>query len=139
MTINLDGGEYCITEILTQRIKDYSFDTYVEHFLKTFPFLDKVASILIERLTQEPGYSEVPEDEKILTFLQYIAWFLKFTTVDLPNHENYIIVCSSDLFDIFKNMGGDYTETEETPEFVFLAPKCHNLRDAFYFFGGLQG
>lgn len=140
MSINSDGGSYGIADGLTGRIKDYSFDTYVEHFLKTFPFLDKVAPILIERLTQEPGYSEAPEDEKILTFLQSIAWFLRFTTVDMPSHEGSITVCSSDLFDIlFKNTEGGFTETEETHEFVFLAPKCHNLRDAFYFFTNLQG
>ena len=141
MLINSDGGTYGIAEVLTARIKDYSFDTYVEHFLKTFPFLDKVVSILIEVVTQEPGFSEAPEDEKILTFLQSISEFLRFkSTADMPSREGYMTVCSSDLFDIlFKNTGGGCTETEETREFLFLAPKCHNLRDAFYFFGGLQG
>lgn len=140
MNINSDGGACGITDLLTGRIKDYSFDTYVEHFLKTFPFLDKVASILIEGLTQEPGYSEAPEDEKILTFLQSIAEFLKFNaTADLPSSKGYMAVCSSDLFDIIQKLTGtSYTETEETREFLFLAPKCHNLRDAFYFFTNLQ-
>lgn len=141
MNINSNRGVYGIYEVLTERIKDYSFDTYVEHFLKTFPFLDKVVSILIEGLTQEPGYSELPEDEKILEFLPYIAPFLQFIqTSDLLPGKDYIAVCSSDLFDIIPKLTGDsYTETEETHEFLFLAPKCHNLRDAFYFFANLQG
>lgn len=141
MVLNSDGGGYAITEFLTVRIKDYSFDTYVEHFLKTFPFLDKVAPIVIETLTQEPGYSEAQEDEKILTFLQTIIAFLIFpSTADKPSREGYMCVCSSDLFDIIQKLNGEsYTETEETHEFLFLAPKCHNLRDAFYFFTNLQG
>lgn len=141
MTLHRVGGECLIAELLTARIKDYSFDTYVEHFLKTFPFLDKVASIAIaEILTQVPGFSEAPEDEKILAFLQYIINFLSFySTADTPSREDYIIVCSSDLFDIIQKLTGtSYTETEETRAFLVLAPKCHNLRDAFYFFTNLQ-
>lgn len=141
ITINSNGWTYGIVEVLTERVEDYSFDTYVEHFLKTFPFLDKVASIFIEILTQVPAFSEAPEYAKIFTFLDPIAKFLQFIpTARLPSPESYITVCSSDLSDIlFKKMVGDWTETEETPEFVFLAPKCHNLRDAFYFFADLQG
>lgn len=141
ITINSNGWAYGIAEVLTERVEDYSFDTYVEHFLKTFPFLDKVASILIERLTQVPAFSEAPEYEKIFAFLEFMAKFLQFIpTADMPSPESYITVCSSDLSDIlFKKMVGDWTETEETPEFVFLAPKCHNLRDAFYFFANLPG
>lgn len=141
MALNSDGGGYAITELLMVRIKDYSFDTYVEHFLKTFPFLDKVAPIVIETLTQEQGYSEAPEDEKISAFLQPITKFLRFnSTADTPSRESYIMVCSSDLFDIVQKLNGtSYTETEETHEFLVLAPKCHNLRDAFYFFTNLQG
>lgn len=141
MALYRDSGMHLIAEGLAGRIKDYSFDTYVEHFLKTFPFLDKVASTTIEKLTQKPGFSEAPEDEKILAFIQPITKFLGFpSTADTPSREDYITVCSSDLFDIIQKLTGtSYTETEETREFLFLAPKCHNLRDAFYFFAGLQG
>lgn len=141
MTLYRDSGMYAIAELLTERIKDYSFDTYVEHFLKTFPFLDKIASIFVEDMTQKPGFSEAPEDEKILTFFQSIAKFLSFnSTADTPYREGYIAVCSSDLFDILQKLtGASWTETEETREFLFLAPKCHNLRDAFSFFANLQG
>lgn len=136
-----DYGKYLITELLTTRIKDYSFDTYVEYFLKTFPFLDKIASTTIERLTQEPGFSEASEDEKILEFLPYAVPFWQFPSIsDIPSSEYSIAVCSSDLFDIVQKITGtSYTETEETRAFLVLAPKCHNLRDAFYFFTDLQG
>lgn len=133
-----DYGMFYIAEGLSVRKEDYSFDTYVEHFIKTFPFLDKVASTIIETLTQPPGFSEAPEDEKILAFLQYIINFLRFySKADTPSAGKDIMVCSSDLFDIFKTSGVSITETEETREFLVLAPKCHNLRDAFYFFAGL--